>query len=280
MSLSDLVARTGVPASTVHHYLRCGLIPPPERGPANRFGYDDRHVKALGLIRVLRDKRGLGLDAIAECLPELLAAAGASAAAGESAAGWDAPGCDAAAADGEARLVAAAIRAFERRSYNEVTVSDIAEAAGVAKGSVYRHFGSKDELFTAAVEQILADTAADFSEAVGRLAGPGGLAGSPERTAGEFARLVAHALPLMLELGARASKGHEPSQQLARKVLRTLAEAAGAPLSGDDPVKAGLDVIRDAFSVVLAWAVGTDWPEDILPADIDPWEIGGRGDGG
>src|ERR1700757_5430074 len=89
-SLSELVARSGVPASTIHHYRRAGMIPPPVRETSNRFGYDERHLDALLQIR-------------------------AQAAA-------DPPEC-------RARVVAAAIEAFQTRSYSEVTVSDIAEAA-------------------------------------------------------------------------------------------------------------------------------------------------------
>ena len=36
-SLSELVARSGVPASSIHHYRRAGMIPPPVRETANRL---------------------------------------------------------------------------------------------------------------------------------------------------------------------------------------------------------------------------------------------------
>ena len=130
--LSELVARSGVPASTIHHYRRAGMIPPPVRETANRFGYDERHLEALLLIR-------------------------AQAAA-------DSPEC-------RARVVAVAIEAFKTRSYSEVTVSDIAEAAQVAKGTVYRHFASKEDLLTAAIESLLADTESRFASAVDALGG-------------------------------------------------------------------------------------------------------------
>jgi AcrR family transcriptional regulator len=226
-SLSELVAHSGVPASTIHHYRRAGMIPEPEREAANRFAYDQRHLDALLKIR-----------AQAAAPPE-----------------W------------RARIVAAAIEAFQTRSYSEVTVSDIAEAAHLAKGSVYRYFSSKEELLTAAVETLLADTELRFEAAVTALGGPAGLTDDPEKTALVFGHLVAGALPMLLELGARAAKGHEPSADLARKVLRTLAEASGRPFTGADAepdaaVRAGLSVIESAFATVLAWAVGTDWPPD------------------
>ena len=92
------------------------------------------------------------------------------------------------------------------------------------------------------------------------LGGADGPTDSPERAA-VFARLIARAMPILLELGVRAVKGHPDSEVLARRVLRTLATAAGQPLA-ENAIPAGLIVIRDAFATVLDWAVGSEWPED------------------
>ena len=161
--------------------------------------------------------------------------------------------------DPQRRLIDAAFRLFsEPPGYAAVTVSEIAAAAGVGKGSVYRHFASKEALFTAVVEDLCLDTARRFASSVAELGGPEGLAEDPEKTASVFARHIARAMPILLELGARAARGDFPSQILAARVLRTLAEAAGRPLS-DDAVPAGLEVIETAFATVLRWAVGPDW---------------------
>jgi AcrR family transcriptional regulator len=255
LGLSDVVRLSGVPASTVHLYRRHGLLPPLVRRGANRFTYDERHVEALRLIRLLRDRRGLPLSSIAELLPRLLA--------GEQAPGELELGDDLAALGMNIRhrLVEVAIELFSVHSYSQVTMSDIALAAGVAKGSVYRHFPSKEALFDAVVEELMEDTAARFAAAVRELGGAEGLADNPNKAATVFASLVARAMPILLELGVRAIKGHEPSQEQARRVLCTLAEAAGRPLS-PEPIPAGLAVIKNAFATVLDWAVEPDWPEE------------------
>src|ERR1700691_1992164 len=46
-----------------------------------------------------------------------------------------------------ARIVDAAIRHFAERGYNAARVEDIASQLGIAKGSVFQHFKSKDGLF-------------------------------------------------------------------------------------------------------------------------------------
>jgi AcrR family transcriptional regulator len=202
----------------------------------------------LQLIRELREERAMPLCQIKDVLPALLEGKRPVP-----------PGVLDSAGEPQRRLVGAAFKLFsEPKGYAAVTVSEIAAAAGVAKGSVYRHFPSKEALFTAVVESLCQDTAARFAQAVAELGGPEGLANDPAKTAAVFARLIARAMPILLELGARAARGDFASQILAARVLRTLAEAAGRPLS-DNPVPAGLEVIETAFATVLQWAVAPDW---------------------
>lgn len=49
--------------------------------------------------------------------------------------------------DRRSEILAAAMKVFEANGYNATTVDAIAEAAGVAKGSIYNYFPSKHELF-------------------------------------------------------------------------------------------------------------------------------------
>ncbi|MBL8209121.1 MAG: TetR/AcrR family transcriptional regulator [Bryobacterales bacterium] len=56
-----------------------------------------------------------------------------------------------------AEILEAARRVFARNGYNETTVDQIAEEAGVAKGTVYLYFSSKHDLFCAAMRSGLND---------------------------------------------------------------------------------------------------------------------------
>ena len=51
------MARTGVPAASIHHYRRLGLLPEPERAARNRFVYDQRHVEAYARLAEIIVKR-------------------------------------------------------------------------------------------------------------------------------------------------------------------------------------------------------------------------------
>src|SRR5262250_3092380 len=46
-----------------------------------------------------------------------------------------------------ARIVEAATQYFAERGYHDARVGDIAASLGIAKGSIFQHFGSKDGLF-------------------------------------------------------------------------------------------------------------------------------------
>ena len=55
------------------------------------------------------------------------------------------------------RLLAAAEELFGQRSYGRTTVAEICARAGMATGSFYAYFGSKQEIFAAVVRAINAD---------------------------------------------------------------------------------------------------------------------------
>lgn len=59
-------------------------------------------------------------------------------------------------------LLDAASRVFNQKGYAQTTTDDIAKEAGVAVSVMYRHFGSKGELFREAVVQPFAGFLRDF----------------------------------------------------------------------------------------------------------------------
>jgi AcrR family transcriptional regulator len=58
--------------------------------------------------------------------------------------------------DARAAVLAAAQRLFAERGLGEVTMADVAEAAGVARATVFNHFGSKHALVDAITAEVLA----------------------------------------------------------------------------------------------------------------------------
>ena len=53
------------------------------------------------------------------------------------------------------RIIAAAARLFGEKGYHDTTTAEIAESAGVAAGTIYIYFSSKEELLVAVFEEFL-----------------------------------------------------------------------------------------------------------------------------
>jgi len=63
-------------------------------------------------------------------------------------------------------ILEAAARVFASRGYTAATLADLADAAGYAAPSLYRYFGSKEEIFRSLVEMLVAEVTATFDEPV------------------------------------------------------------------------------------------------------------------
>lgn len=237
--ISQLVKRTGIPAATIHHYRKRGLLPAPRRVAPNRFLYDERHVQALKLIRLLRERRGLRLSVIRRILPGLLGLDEEQAFRPDM---WDrAVGAHlegGARRPPGARLLDAAIEVFARRGYADVNVDEICKAARIAKGSFYRHYRSKEELFFAAAEAAAAQIVRTFGQAVA----PGPV--SLPRAAEVLARLLEPRLPVFMELFTRAVQRRPGYPGVSRRLFTELANGVGEQLGAPDPLWAGAQVLQ------------------------------------
>lgn len=227
--IADVVARTDVPASSIHHYLRLGLVPQPERCSPNRFLYDERHVTALGIIRSLR-QRGRTLEEIREVMPDL----------------WRSVQDHSQAAVDEyiehqqsartptARLMDAAIEAFAQQSFGEVSIDSICAKAGIAKGTFYRHFPNKEALFLAASREVVDRAVTAFTEEM--------RAGLEPDYAIRFANHLRPALPVLFELGKRSVRDSGPVVREATSLFVDLVERLGRVVrsdAGEDAAQVG-----------------------------------------
>ena len=247
-SMAELTDRTGVPASTVHHYIRRGLLPPAARISTKQFLYGPEHVDALLVIRDLRRRQRLSLTKIAEVLPEILAAGG-------DVMGAQRPGRD----DPQPstiteRILNVAIESFGLHSYGEVSVADLCAGANVAKGTFYRHFDSKGQVFVQAAERVVRQSLARFRSELAREPQPADM----QAAAAACAVALRPGLPVLLELAKRAML-HEPVYvNEARHAFRLLVDEMGDVLrpgeSGNRAI-AGM-VVLDAITQVFRGLVG------------------------
>jgi AcrR family transcriptional regulator len=217
MSITELVRRTGVPAATVHHYLRSGLLPSPRRVARNRFLYNESHVHALRLIRALRERRRLGLQEIRRVLPDLLGLSSEDAFRPEL---WDeAVGLHlriSRRGNATSRLLAAGRRTFVRHGFADVRVDDLCSAAKIAKGSFYRYYRSKEELYFAVCRATTDDLVGGFERAAA------GRRLSDEEALELLSTLLQPVLALYLDLVARAFQRRPGYARAARSAFSDL----------------------------------------------------------
>jgi TetR/AcrR family transcriptional repressor of uid operon len=146
------------------------------------------------------------------------------------------------------QIIAAAAECFARAGYHATTMADIAEAAGVSKGTPYLYFPGKEALFTALYEEWDCGLAARIGAAVGRLPEPARR--SPRAVLAAVASAVAaHVLEnpqtCRVLMEATTLAAYEPA--IAAKV-----QAASA---------ASLDQLTGLFQAGVAtgqWPAGTD----------------------
>jgi DNA-binding transcriptional MerR regulator len=62
--ISELSEQTGVPVPTIKYYLREGLLPEGDRRTPRLTEYDERHVRRLELLRILRDVGDVPVDGL------------------------------------------------------------------------------------------------------------------------------------------------------------------------------------------------------------------------
>ncbi len=151
LDIGRLARETGVPRTTIHYYLRQGLLPPPHKTAASRSLYTEEHLICLEEIASLR-RAGLSLAQIKARLAGRL----------ESAAGRAAEergGTVALVAQEyervHNRILALAVREFATKGYAKTHVTSLFRQLGITAAVFYSHFPSKRALLAECVSVLM-----------------------------------------------------------------------------------------------------------------------------
>ncbi len=155
--------------------------------------------------------------------------------------------------DKRAAILDAAQVCFARHGVRRTAIEDVAREAGVAKGTVYLYFASKEKLFAALASELCREALREVRAA---LAAPGTLsrrlAGALDAKIGRFHRLLAgspHAAELLETKATMAARSFQELDSAFREALdRALADAN---LPGGGRARAQL------LDLVLAAGYGT-----------------------
>ncbi len=138
-------AGTSITRPQINRYLREGLLPPPEEG--DLFG--EHHLDRLRMIDHLRSRYGMSLKDISG-LFGVIVATGQGEVAGEPE--------ERQAVDRKQRIIENASDLFAAKGYHGTTIDEIVQATGIAKGTFYIYFDSKEELLLEVIKRLIDTT--------------------------------------------------------------------------------------------------------------------------
>lgn len=140
--ISELSRISSTPIPTIRYYIKEGLIPPGFKTGKTTAYYNDDHLARLELIKKLQGEEQKSLVSIKEKLDRMPPASS--------------PDSDTVIASSEKRnaIVSAAIDLFINKGLGETSIDDIVNKASIGKGTFYKHFRDKDDLFFQCADSI------------------------------------------------------------------------------------------------------------------------------
>jgi len=232
--MSALVAATGVPSSTIHFYIREGLLPRPQKKGASRALFTEDHAQLIRQIAELK-RAGLSLAEIRLQLDEELAQVSASK-------------VDLAQEENEQihrAILRVATEKFATKGYKDTHVAEIVRELGITSQVFYAHFPTKLQLFLESFRTYLAWTVAFLEPTL-----------TESHDLGErlLRRLSANYRTDMMgsqvmalldaETSLSETEKHRLSDQAWEKVIRTIkSDLESARPPGSPPLPVSLDLL-------------------------------------
>jgi len=161
LTIRELEELSGVPRTTIHYYLRQGLLPRPQKTAASRSLYTEEHLK---ILREIADLKRTGMS-IAEIEAELQHRVGRA----------NEVTVDLAAQEYERmhnRILAVAAQEFAAKGYKNTHVTAIMRRLGITATLFYSHFASKRKLLAECVSVVMQWSLAYADEQVASLDDP------------------------------------------------------------------------------------------------------------
>jgi AcrR family transcriptional regulator len=162
-------------------------------------------------------------------------------------------------ADRRAQILSCARKLFSERHYGAVSMSEVAEAAGVTRGLLHHYFGSKRDLYLEVVRSMLTLPASLFAEA--------GEGGDPEAALSEavdrWLKVVSRNRETFLAVAGTQEFGRDPEMEaIAEEARERSADQVIRILRPGDPSGAPPELralVRAYAGFVLAATL--DWLE-------------------
>lgn len=163
MRIRELEEKSGVPRTTIHFYLRHGLLHPPRKTGRTMAYYDETHLQRLKTISQLKKGGRLPLSLLKE---KVEAADDAPKAAVNA---YDVRKIVATTREKEkkrAEIIKQAIVVFTRKGYHGTKIVDITGALNISTGTFYLYFRNKRDLFIEVIDNVFRNIVGEAAVAI------------------------------------------------------------------------------------------------------------------
>jgi AcrR family transcriptional regulator len=162
--INEVEKITGVPRSTIHFYLREGLLHPPIKTGLTMAYYDDGHIERITLIQKMKNDLKIPITYIKERLSSQTRDGAFPDTDSDSAGtGHQLEGVR---DKRKYEIIDAAIKIFSDKGFYKTKVKDITDYLEISTGTFYIYFKNKEELFIEAIEGIVESILGTAREAI------------------------------------------------------------------------------------------------------------------
>ena len=163
MRIKVLEERSGVPRTTIHFYLRHGLLPPPYKTGRTMAHYDDGHLKRLRVIGKLKKGSRLPIAFLKEQLDSLENGTD------ETFKEYDVTKAVATTKEKKLKrkeIIKQAISVFSRKGYHQTKIVDITKSLQISTGTFYLYFNNKRDLFMEVIDDVFRNIVGEAAIAI------------------------------------------------------------------------------------------------------------------
>jgi AcrR family transcriptional regulator len=163
MRIMELEEKSGVPRTTIHFYLRRGLLHPPRKTGRTMAYYDDTHLQRLKKISEIKKGARLPLAMLKEEMEEKAVSPGI--APGE----YDVRKTASTNREKEKKrteIIRQAIAVFTRKGYHGTKIVDITGALNISTGTFYIYFRNKRDLFIEVIDDVFRNIVGEAAVAI------------------------------------------------------------------------------------------------------------------
>lgn len=167
LKINEVEKVTGIPRSTIHFYLREGLLHPPVKTGRTMAYYDNSHLERLKLIQKMKNDLGIPITYIKERLalhtpgssPDLSPKPNTVTNEDFSVTGGPRD-------RRKNEIISVAIKIFSEKGFYKTKVKDITDALDMSTGTFYNYFENKEDLFNEAIDGVVLSILGGAADAI------------------------------------------------------------------------------------------------------------------